>query len=96
MHWDFGESQLLRCFVPGVTADDNAIGVNDDRLAKSEFADRGRYGLYGIVVEPWIVAVGLIDESFRNSIFIGSSDTLGYVLVTPRCGVRPRKNQGGE
>jgi hypothetical protein len=70
VHRDFIEAQLDRGLVSCVSADDDAIGIDDDWLAEAELADARRHCIDGIV-QAWIARIGLDRRIFRNSIFIG-------------------------
>ncbi len=57
MHRDLLEPDLLRRLVARVPDDDHAFGVDHDRLAEAELAERGRHGVNGVVVEAGVVGI---------------------------------------
>ena len=58
MNGDFRQSQLLRRFEPGVTGDDDAFRIDDDRLAESELPQARRDGIYRLVIEARVLLIG--------------------------------------
>jgi len=53
------QPQLLGGLVAGMPADDYALGIDDDRLAKAELADRLGHGIHGSVVLAGVAWVRL-------------------------------------
>ena len=53
----FLEAQLLRRLPTGVTDDDYAFSVDDDRLSEAEFSQRLGQGINGVVVDARIARV---------------------------------------
>ena len=50
MHRNFIQAKLDRSLIPRVPADDDAVGIDDDRLAKTELTYAGRHRIDGAVV----------------------------------------------
>ena len=55
---DFFQAQLQRRLVARVADDDDALLIDDDRLAEAELLDRRRHGVHGGVVDARVVLVG--------------------------------------
>ncbi len=55
---NLGQLQLHGRLVAGVAHDDDAVGVNDDRLAEAKLAERGGHDDDGVVVEARVARVG--------------------------------------
>ena len=55
---DLLEAELLGRLEAGVAGDDDALGVDDDRLPEPEAADALGDGVHGVVVEAWVARVG--------------------------------------
>src|SRR5690606_29542108 len=51
------QAQLLRGLPAGVPADDNTVGVDDNRLTKTELTERGRDSVDSIIVDAWVLVV---------------------------------------
>ena len=45
--------------MPGVSDNDDAFGINDDRLPEAEFTERCSNGINGVVVDSGVAVVGL-------------------------------------
>jgi hypothetical protein len=54
-----GQAELLRCLPPRVPDDDDALGVNNDGLAKPELADARGHGVHRLVVHARVLLVRL-------------------------------------
>ena len=57
MDRNFCQAQLLRRFVAGVAADDDAVAIDDNRLPEAKLLEAGRHCVHRVVINARVVVI---------------------------------------